>query len=132
MKFRLTASIALLILSFTFLQSCGLFNSDGDGLPINIEHEFMGVYAQGIEDSWFYPCDYDYDLGWKPEFTEDSFGQLQQFWESNDQNFGAFSLITIRGVLSKKGSYSGFFARYEREIEILEILSATPTEVREC
>jgi hypothetical protein len=121
---------ALLLISAFFLQSCGLFNS-GDGPPTNTETEFVGVYAQGFEDSWFYTCDYD-EEGWKPDFTEESFSQLRAFRESNSQNSSALTKLTIRGVLSKKGSYSGFFARYDREIQILEILDAEYVDETEC
>lgn len=130
MEGRKFALIFLLILSANLLFSCNTNNS-GDAPPTNTEIEFMGVYAQGIEDSWFYSCEYE-EPAWKPEFNEQSFGQLHEFWENRDPDGGPFMKVRIVGVLSSKGNYQGIFETYDREIQILSILDIDYTEDTDC
>lgn len=122
--------LTLLILIASLLSSCGS-NSSGEGPPTNTEVEFEGVYAQGFEDSWFYSCEYD-NSGWKPVLNDESFGQLQEFWENRDPDGGPLMRMQIMGVLSKKGTYRGIFAGYEREIQILDILQIEYTDDTDC
>ena len=120
----------LLLLCAGLLQSCGVLRSD-DGPPVNTEIEFEGVYAQGFEDSGFQSCDYDEPV-WKPVFNENSFGQLQEFWENRDSNGGPLTRLRIVGVVTRKGTYRGIYVTYNREIQILDILDIEYTDNTDC
>lgn len=130
MYIKKVASTLLLIVFLLLFTSCNIFNAN-DGLPTNIESEFKGVYAQGIEDSWFYSCTHG-ESGWKPVFSDSSFNQLHLFWEKRDPDGSPLLSLTIRGVLSKKGKYQGYFTQYERKIEILEIIEIEYTDDTDC
>lgn len=109
-------------------SSCNLFSkndvNDQDNIA-NIEDVYDGIYIQGFEDSWFEPC-IAMDESWRPLFTDTTFAQLQEGLAGDLLSSKPF--IRAKGVPSEKGEYQGWFALYDREFEIKEIVEVRQSE----
>lgn len=109
------------------ISSCNLIGNDDKSGKYG-KDVYDGIYLQGIEDSWFVPC-VNVDESWKPIFTDESFTPV---WNALNDSESYKLYIRVRGIPSKKGDYKGFFAEYDREFEIFEVLEARESDSGKC
>lgn len=109
-------------------SSCDLIKNNNDKVDDENEGIYEGIYVQGIEDSWFIPC-VNLDESWRPLFTETSF---EPVWNTLTESESYRIFVKARGTPSKKGEYQGFFAQYDREFEIIEIIETRAFDSGKC
>lgn len=108
-------------------SSCNLIGHD-DKTGKYGEDVYDGIYLQGIEDSWFVPC-VNIEESWKPQFTESTFDAV---WEALAEAETYKIFVRARGIPSEKGKFRGFFAEYDREFEIIEVIEARASDSGKC
>lgn len=117
-------SLTLLLLS-TVVYSCNvLAGGDGDIKP-NVERTYKGIYTQGIEDSSFNPC-INREESWRLTINDDSFYKKLSAVGENPV------FVKLRGIVSEKGRYQGFFVTYDRTFEVNEVIEVTSTNKNKC
>lgn len=120
--------LVILCLFIITVSSCSLINNDDRKIAEGKKDVYEGMYVQGIEDSWFVPC-MNIDESWRPLFTGTTFDSV---WKALADSESYKIFIRAKGIPSKKGEYMGFFAKYDREFEVIEIIKTRASDSGKC
>ena len=107
------------------LNACALVDGSAS------EQVYEGVYSQGIEDSTFEPCGRSErwliaagDTAAVRDFVRRAYDEAQQ--RHNPM------YARLRGILSSKGSFPGFFVTFDRTLELTEVLEVRAIQESDC
>ena len=116
---RFPALVEPACLFLRFFRRRGRGNHPGGGTDV-CRHLYPGN-----EDSNFNPC-IDREESWQLNVQDTTFGTKLQKANGNPV------YIKLRGVVSTKGEYRGFFAVYDRRFEVEEVIEVTSTKRKHC
>ena len=96
----------------------------------NDEGTYSGVFHQGIENSYWFPC--GTDENWRIVFAD---ATLEQAWFDRAQpvlleDYKAF--MTLKGIPTAKGEYCNIFDCFDREFTVTNVVEVRRVRSSDC
>lgn len=106
-------------------SACEILKNDSEDVGGKMDI-YAGIYTQGIEDSNFNPC-FNQDESWQfLEIKDTAFVEKIMGVEGNP------IYMEIEGTPSSKGEFQGFYATYDRQITVEEVVAVGSLQENGC